>query len=353
MTEQQTQFKQKTIVVLCGGTSDEAEVSLISGRAVAEALERLGYRVARVELAAEALPQGLNPQTTLVFPALHGGYGEGGGLQRDLEAAGIAYAGSDAAASTLCMDKVATKRRISGTGFAVAASIAFKAEKPRPAQILWAALAQPTADDDAVAEAEQTAAAPAAGKAGVPLSGTASSAAVLKPRSGGSSVGLFFVDNAQELEQVLPSLPAGEWLLERRIVGREMTLGILDGKAQAIVEIVPEGGVYDFTRKYRAGSTQYLVPASVDEALRARIAAAGESVFAACGCRDFARIDFILDTQGRPYFLEINTLPGLTPTSLLPKSAKALGLDFDALIERMLQPAFVRGGWARQAFLKE
>lgn len=321
------QADPKTIVVLCGGKSSEAEVSLVSGRAVSAALEALGLRVQRVELTEDRVPETLSAQSAVVFPAMHGGYGEGGALQRDLDALGIAYAGSDAAASTLCMDKVATKNRVrSGSGFHIAPSIAFTTQKPRPAAMLWAAL----------------------GEAGDSEAGGSAIRAVLKPRSGGSSVGLFMLDSAAELEQVLDTLPEGEWLLERRVCGREMTIGVLNGKAQAIVEIVPEGGVYDFTRKYRAGSTNYIFPAPVEPALAAEIAAMAQRAFDACGCRDFARIDFILDEQGRVFFLEVNTLPGLTPTSLLPKSASVGGLGFNALIEQMVLPALARAGWTRE-----
>lgn len=344
-------YTDKTVVVLCGGTSSEAEVSLVSGRAVAAALEALGVRSELVRLDADALPAGLSADRTIVFPALHGGYGEGGALQRDLEAAGIAYVGSDAQSSELCMDKVAAKRRVGGSGFALAASVAFTTARAHPAPMLWAALGESGAHAPAQTSSSASASAPAASGGGA-VGGSSAAAqpahaggAVLKPRSGGSSVGLFLLDNVAELEQVLPALDAGEWLLEGRVFGREMTIGVLGGKAQAIVEIVPEGGVYDFTRKYRAGSTRYLFPAPLEPELTAQIAEAAERAFALCGCRDFGRIDFILDAQGRVFFLEVNTLPGLTPTSLLPKSASALGLDFNALIRRMLEPALQRANW--------
>lgn len=360
----QQHFKAKTIVVLCGGKSSEAEVSLVSGRAVATALAALGYRVERIELTEDRLPENLTPQTTVVFPALHGGYGEGGDLQAELEAAGIAYAGSDKIASKLCMDKVATKNRIAtSSGFHVAKSVAFTTEKVRPAAILWAALdpaepaqAETTGAAEAVAPSRQAKRAKAAAGIDAEAESLRSKAqpraAVLKPRSGGSSVGLFLPCCVEELEQVLDTLPAGEWLLERRIAGREMTIGVLGGKAQAIVEIVPEGGVYDFTRKYCSGATNYLFPAPLAEGLATEIKAMAERVFALCGCRDFARIDFILDAQDRPHFLEINTLPGLTPTSLLPKSASVGGFDFNALIEQMILPALARAGWQRAEVLR-
>lgn len=355
----QKKFTQKTIVVLCGGKSAEAEVSLVSGRAVFAALQAQGYRAERVELTEDRLPQGLSAEHVVVFPAMHGGYGEGGNLQRDLDALGIHYAGSDAAASALCMDKAATKNRIGkGSGFHVARSVAFTTAKRHPAAMLWAALGKgETAETEAnAAENDPRGSRDSAVAADAEVSGKkqdkAAVRAVLKPRSGGSSVGLFLLDSAEELQSVLETLPQGEWLLERRILGREMTIGVLGGTAQAIVEIVPEGGVYDFTRKYRGGSTQYLFPAPLPPALAAEIATSAERVCAACGCRDFARVDFILDESGRAFFLEVNTLPGLTPTSLLPKSASVGGLDFNALVERMLSPALARAGWSKPQVLK-
>lgn len=352
------QLEPRTIVVLCGGKSSEAEVSLVSGRAVSAALEALGFRTRRIELVEDCVPAGLSGQNTIVFPAMHGGYGEGGQLQRDLDALGIAYAGSGAAASTLCMDKAATKNRIgSGSGFYVPRSIAFSNAGRHPAAMLWAALGN--GGDSGAHDTGATGAAATSGglNKAAPATGTdsqlqnrqaISQKAVLKPRSGGSSVGLFLLDSAAELEPVLVTLPQGEWLLEQRIIGREMTIGVLNGKAQAIVEIVPEGGIYDFTHKYRSGSTRFLFPAPVSPEIAQQIATSAERVCAVCGCRDFARIDFILDEQGRAFFLEINTLPGLTPTSLLPKSASVCGLDFNALIEQMLLPALARAGWARE-----
>jgi D-alanine-D-alanine ligase len=130
-------------------------------------------------------------------------------------------------------------------------------------------------------------------------------------------------------------------LIEQRIRGRELTVGVLEGRAMGVVEIVSQSGVYDYTAKYTPGSTVYHAPAALEPATASKVTAYAEQLFAACGCRDFARIDFLLDGE-TPCFLEINTLPGLTETSLLPKSAACAGLDFEALASALVAPGCAR-----------
>ncbi|QYY35774.1 D-alanine--D-alanine ligase [Ruficoccus sp. ZRK36] len=297
------------ISVLCGGPSSEREVSLVSGRSIAAALEK-HFDVALIEFADAALPAGLRADKTVVFPALHGSFGEDGQIQALLEASGFSYAGSGPEASALCMDKTATKAAVKDSGFAIAGDAIFDAADA------------PTAEHLAHEVGEHL---------------------VLKPVDQGSSVGLHLCRGLTEITHALTVLTPGRWMAEAFVAGREMTVGILGGEAMGIVEIVPTGGVYDYERKYTPGSTEYLFPAKVPEELAARIRGFAESAFAACGCRDFGRVDFILTPEGIPYFLEINTIPGLTPTSLLPKSASCRGLDFETLALRMTEPALRRG----------
>lgn len=295
------------ITVLCGGPSAERDVSLISGKAVAETLAQ-NFAVTLHEMEGRELPESLDPAATAIFPALHGTFGEDGELQALLEARGLAYAGSGPAASALCMHKIETKAVAADCGFAEAADLTFlAAEAPGEDEII-----------DAL---------------GLPL--------VLKPVDQGSSVGLHIIESEAQLARELMRLPEGKWMTEAFIRGREMTVGILDGEAMGIVEIVPAGGLYDYQHKYTAGATEYFFPAELPEALAADCRLAAERAFAACGCRDFARVDFILDGD-RPCLLEINTIPGLTPTSLLPKSAACVGLDFIELARRMAAPALLR-----------
>jgi len=294
------------IIVLCGGRSSEREVSLRSGQAVAAALP--GARL--VELATDALPAWLDARRHVVFPVLHGGWGEDGGVQAELEARGIAFAGCASAASRLCMDKVATKRAMRAAQVPAIPEVAFAGEAKPTVAALIAALGEEI---------------------------------VLKPSDQGSSVGLFLPSGAAALAEALAAIPAsGRWMAERRLRGREFSIGLLDGQPMGLVEIVPLAGVYDYRTKYTKGASEYRFPAVLAPDLAAALAAAAARLFAACGCRDFARADVILEPDGNFAFLEINTMPGMTETSLMPKSASCLGLDFPALVRRMVAPALAR-----------
>ena len=295
------------IVVLYGGVGSEREVSLKSGEAIGSALAK-SFNVELMRLDDEAVPAAIRPGEQVVFPALHGSFGEDGRLQALLEAAGIEYCGSDAAASRLCMAKDETKALAASNGVTVPKALAFEAASIPLAD---AVIAQLGAD------------------------------LVVKPTDQGSSVGLFFTENRSALGQVLGSIDGGRWLIEERIRGRELTVGLLEGKAMGIVEIVSASGVYDYEAKYTAGRTEYRFPAKLDAAVEQRIKAAAETIFGACGCRDFARVDFLLAAE-TPYFLEVNTLPGLTATSLLPKSASCEGHDFEMLAAKLVSPALQR-----------
>ena len=165
---------------------------------------------------------------------------------------------------------------------------------------------------------------------------------ILKPTDQGSSVALYVISERDELEKALREIKVGNWMLEKRIFGREVTVGILNGVSMGIVEVIPEGGVYDYMRKYSKGSTEYRFPAVLDLEIEEEIKRLALLAYNACECRDFARIDFMICEDGNPYFLEINTLPGLTTTSLLPKSASCAGYDFQSLCRKLVEPALVR-----------
>lgn len=297
----------ESIVVLYGGVSAERAVSLKSGEAIAAALKGR-YQVVTVCLDAEALPDSIDPQRSIVFPALHGGFGEDGGLQALMEARGVEFAGSDAKSSGICMSKDLTKQLARSLGVHVPESLFFDGAHA------------PLADD-------------VIHQLGPSL--------VVKPSDQGSSVGLFFTEHRSALGVALSQINSGSWMIEQRIRGRELTVGLLHGQAMGVVEIVSASGVYDYAAKYTPGSTEYHYPAALDAAVTHRIQREAEAIFEACGCRDFARIDFLLDDD-TPYFLEVNTLPGLTATSLLPKSASCVGLDFTQLADELVRPAIER-----------
>jgi len=296
------------IAVFSGGTSAERDVSLGSGRACAMALAR-SFLTRSFELSANALPAGLDSRRHVVFSTLHGTFGEDGQMQQLLERAGVAYAGCDAVSSALTMNKSATKARVSAQGVVCAPAQVFAHDAPPPAEALVAALG---------------------------------SELVVKPNAEGSSVGLRLVENVDQLNAALAQLTPGEWLAERRIRGRELSVGVLNGEPMGVVEIRPKSGVYDYASKYTKGMTEYFAPAPLTAAQTAVVQSAARTAFAACCCRDYARVDFIFSSDDQPFFLEINTLPGMKETSLLPMSARCVGLDFVALVRELVKPALER-----------
>ena len=300
--------KEPSITVFAGGIGPEREVSLATGSALTESLAK-SFNTQMVDLTEEALPIGPDPAETIVFPAIHGTFGEDGALQALLEKAGFAYSGSGPEASRLCMDKHLSKEAVRTAGVRVSPDLLFS--------------------DPSSVDVEQT-----MSELGPDL--------VLKPTDQGSSVALHVVNGPDELRETLKSIAPGNWMIEHRVFGREVTLGILGGSALGVVEVIPTGGVYDYERKYSSGSTEYRYPAVLSCEIETMLRDFALISFDACGCRDFARVDFIICEDGNAHFLEINTLPGLTATSLLPKSASCAGYDFDRLTNRLVEPAFQR-----------
>lgn len=296
------------IAVLAGGTSPEREVSLGSGKAVALAMA-YSHPTQFFRVDTDALPPGLDPGRHVVCSTLHGVFGEDGGMQALLDAAGVTYAGCDAKSSDLTFDKWRTRQSVSAMGVPVA-----------PGRHFFAT-AKPTAAELVAEYGEQV---------------------VLKPNRQGSSVGLQIVSTRVGLQIALDGIRSGEWIAEKRILGRELTVGLLRGRAMGIVEIVPKSGVFDYTSKYTKGLTEYLAPAPLSDEVARRVREAAEKAFASCGCRDYARIDFMLSAEGELYLLEINALPGMKETSLLPMSARCVGLDFAALCRELVAPAVER-----------
>lgn len=296
------------VVVLCGGISPEREVSLRSGAALFASYAKR-WPAAKVVLDAAAIPGGLDPARDIVMSVCHGVFGEDGSLQELLDKAGFAYGGCDAASSRTCFDKGLTKDAAARAGVRTIPDFRFDGAARPDAAALVARLGPDIA---------------------------------IKPACQGSSVGLSLVCGEAEVAAALAACTPGPWVAEQRIFGRETTIGILDGRALGVVEIKPKGGAYDYKHKYTAGMTEYEFPARIPDSARVEIERFGVAAFDACGCRDFARVDFLLDAQGLAWFLEVNTLPGLTETSLLPKSASCRGFDFDSLADAMLEPAIRR-----------
>jgi D-alanine-D-alanine ligase len=298
--------RQLNITVMLGGPSAEREVSLRSGAGVVRALRSLGHSV--VELDPRTPDWVLPPATDVVCLApLHGTYGEDGTVQRQLEKLGVAYTGCDAEASRLSFDKVLTKK-------------------------LCVQVGVPTARFAVV----HSAAAPLPQALPLPL--------VVKPVRQGSSVGLRFVERAEDWPDALATALKFdcEALAEEKIAGRETTVGILDGRPLPIVEVRPKTGAYDYRNKYTSGCTEYFCPADFDAATTRRIQDAAFGAFQAVGGRDYARVDVMVRPDGSPVVLEVNTQPGMTETSLLPKAAAAAGLSYAELCQRMIDLALRR-----------
>jgi D-alanine-D-alanine ligase len=309
-------MNKPVIVVLAGGSSAEREVSLGSGRACASALSR-SFPTRLLEVTADVLPAGLDPSREVVFSTLHGTFGEDGGMQQLLENAGVHYAGCGVASSALTMNKTQTKALLAAQGVGGPREILFTADKKPPVDDVVAALGEDL---------------------------------VIKPNAEGSSVGLRLIASRADLTAALAGITTGEWLIEERIRGRELSIGVLNGRAMGVVEIRPRSGVYDYTSKYTKGMTEYFAPAPLAGEITAKVQAAAETAFTTCGCRDYARVDFMLSAAEELYLLEINTLPGMKETSLLPMSAQCVGLDFAALVRELVTPAVQRFGSVSAAF---
>jgi D-alanine-D-alanine ligase len=297
--------RKLNITVMLGGPSAEREVSLRSGAAVAKALRSLGHEVS--ELDPHTPEWTLPPKTQVVFLALHGTYGEDGTVQSQLDRLGVPYTGCDAAASRIAFDKVLTKQSCLERGVPTARFVAISSP----------AAAFPE-------------------KLSLPL--------VVKPVRQGSSVGLQFVERAADWAGAVAGALKfdSEAVVEEKIIGRETTVGILGGEVLPIVEVRPKAGSYDYRNKYTAGATEYFCPADFDAATTQRIQAAGLGAFAAIGGRDYARVDVMVRPDGSPVVLEVNTLPGMTETSLLPKAAAAAGMNYAQLCQRMVDLALAR-----------
>lgn len=306
------------ITILSGGVGPERDIALVTGESLEKAL-REDFSVSLRVLDSAGLPEDIDPASEIVFPALHGEFGEDGGIQERMEKRGIQFAGSDSESSRLCIHKSETKKAVSAHGVRVIPGRSFDFEAIPSVE----ALLQELGSD-----------------------------LILKPEDKGSSVDLFILERPEDLVFALKSLKPGSWLVEKRIRGRELSIGILNGQPLGVVELRPQGGVYDYERKYQAGQTEYLYPADLSGGLEAEIREAAETVFYQCRCRDFARVDFMLSTQGELFFMEINTLPGLTPTSLLPKSASCHQLSFPQLAKELVLPAinrFTKAGLSSKA----
>ena len=307
------------VVVLKGGRSLERGVSLRSGARVEDALERLGHQVVPIDVGADLVKRLRAEKPDVTFVAMHGVGGEDGAAQELLEILGIPFTGPGAAACARSIDKVMAKATMRAASIPTPEFFAFTQTAFRD---LGAA--------DALAALE--------GTLGFPL--------VVKPSRGGSSLGVKFAAAPAEVPGALVAAFSYDdrVMLERFVQGREVAVSVLGDQALPIVEAIPaEGDPYDFEARYEIGRTHFVCPADLSPTERAAITDAALATCRALGCEGFARVDLILGADG-PWVLEVNAIPGLTDTSLLPQSAEAAGMSFEDLVEQILHLALAPSG---------
>jgi D-alanine-D-alanine ligase len=295
-----------------GGPSSEREVSIASGQGVLAALDRLGYESRSLDFDARFVDALASFEPDVVFNALHGPGGEDGTIQGILDWLHVPYTGSELRGCALAMDKHLTKKLFSAEGL------------PTPA---W-----DTFDFD--------------GGTLPLLPGSLNLPLVVKPRNEGSSAGVSLVRTHEEWSRTMISISESRStiLAEEFVEGREFSCGVLFETALPVIEILPQGhDFYDYEAKYSAGASRHEVPARIDHDLAHRLGVLALSAHRLLGLRDYSRTDFIVTAGGRPYILEINALPGLTPTSLFPEECAATGIAFDALVDRLIRAALDRG----------
>jgi D-alanine-D-alanine ligase len=309
------------IVVLAGGLSHERDVSLRSGRRVAEALRDTGAEVEQRDVDARLLPALREDPPSCVIPLLHGETGEDGALREVLELLGVPYVGAVPAACRAAFDKPVAKAVVSRQGLRTPRGVALPHETFRE---LGAAVVM----DAMVASL------------GLPL--------IVKPAQGGSALGCTVVRESGDLPGAMVDAFAygSTALVERLVVGEEVAVPVIDTglgpQALPAVSIRPDGGVYDYTARYTAGSTEFVVPAKLDDAVAAECARVAVAAHEALGLRDLSRSDLMIDGDGNVWVLEVNVAPGLTETSTVPLSAQAAGLDLGELMSDLVRCAVER-----------
>ncbi len=305
------------IAVLAGGLSLERDVSLRSGRRVAEALGERGHPVTRLDLGDDLVERLTAAEPDLVYLALHGMAGEDGTVQNLLDLLDVPYTGSDAVASAIAWDKVVAKGLYRRGGL------------PTP---------------DWLAVSSTAVRGMGAGAALRRVAGHLGDRVVVKPSQGGAALGVRLAPEPAALPGAL--VTAFNYhdvaLIERFVSGREVAVSVVDGVPLPPVEIVVESGAYDFSARYTHGAAQYFAPARLDARALERCAEVALTAMQIAGCRDVARADLIVDDDGVPWLLELDTCPGMTETSLLPCAARAAGWDFPALCERVVDAALRR-----------
>lgn len=296
------------IGILAGGPSSERGISLKSGESVYNALSRMGCDVLFIDIKDNPMKSLKNQDLDIAFIALHGGFGEDGTVQHILEGMNILYTGSGPDASRLALDKVAAKKNFREAKILIPDCITINRNTPQ----------------DELS------------KLFIP--------AVIKPVREGSSIGLSIIRRRSDVSRALQiGFKYSDMLLvEKFIEGKELTVGILDNEPLPVIEIVSKENVYDYEAKYQDDETSYVVPALIGDEKRRQAQDLGIRAHKALGCRDFSRVDMRMDEKGNIFVLEVNTIPGLTERSLLPKASQAVGITFEKLCVKLLELALQR-----------
>lgn len=308
--------KNQVVAVVMGGPSAEREVSLNTGAAIANALREYGYtNVVEIDLDPRNFGKQLaESKAEVVFNAVHGLYGEDGRLQTLLEIREMPYTGSGMIASVSCMDKVITKRMLRDAGISTPACLIVNKKESGIKEKIMQRFSLPV---------------------------------VIKPASQGSSIGVEIVKEEKQLDEALANAfkYSRDILVEEFIGGKELTVSMMqkDGEVVAlpVIHIAPHSGMYDYHSKYTKGATEYICPADLDEETTKKVQEISKKAYEVLGCSGVARADVMLDEEGNGYVLEINTVPGMTATSLVPKAAAAAGISFPELCNIILQSASV------------
>lgn len=298
---------QKVIILSGGASSSEKDISLLSSEAVYQVCRNI-FPTKKIILTEDVLSQEAIQKDAIIFPIAHGEFMEDGGLQAAMEAEGLTFVGSNSKASALCMDKFLTKEIVSKAGIPIVDGVSFMLTSAPSADLIINTL-------------------------GYHL--------FVKPNTRGSSIDTHVVSSKMELKQTIQNLSKDmEYIIERKISGVDLTVAVLDGKALEIVEILPKEGFLDYRNKYTPGYSNKICPARIPEDTRNMVKQYCETAFKCCECRDWARIDFLFQKKtGKVFFLEINTIPGMTQNSFYPMSANAAGINLPSLITTLVNLA--------------
>ncbi len=307
----ESSFKKKKVGVLMGGLSREREISLRTGKAIHKALLEKGYNACAIDVGRDIAEKLIKKGIEIAFIALHGRYGEDGTIQGMLEMMGIPYTGSSVLASALALHKVMAKKIFVHEKIETPAFEFFKREEIEKDPMQKISLPLPL---------------------------------VVKPAREGSTIGISIVRKEEELLRAIKE--AGKYdeviLIEAFMKGKEITVGILNDIALPIIEIAPKSGFYDYHSKYTKGETEYIIPARIPREKYLHAQEISLRAFEALGCSGCARVDLMTDEEGNPFVIDVNTMPGMTETSLLPKAAEHVGISFGELAERILLGASLK-----------